>query len=72
MEYEKGCLMIQVKNTYDSFVSIENAKLLTRKKEKTLHGIGLESVKAVVEKYNGLFNIDRGEQEFVVEILLYL
>lgn len=72
MEYEKGCLMIQVKNTYDSFVSIENAKLLTRKKEKTLHGIGLESVKAVVEKYNGLLNVEPKEQEFIVDILLYL
>lgn len=35
------------------------------------HGIGLNSVKDVVEKYNGEFKTEYDDREFCIRIILY-
>ncbi|MDE7424669.1 MAG: ATP-binding protein [Lachnospiraceae bacterium] len=40
--------------------------------DKYLYGIGLQSVNTIVEKYNGLLEIEHNDQEFTVSILLYI
>ena len=71
-DMDRGNAFIRVKNRYDSVVNCVNGKFLTRKEESQLHGIGLKSVDAVVQKYNGLVDIEYDETEFVVNILMYL
>lgn len=72
MEYEKGALFIQIKNSYDSVLNKDSEKLITRKKQKNLHGIGLQNINSIVEKYNGGLEIEHTESEFILNILLYI
>lgn len=72
LEYEKGTLYICVTNNYDSIIHIVNDTLMTRKEDYNLHGIGLKSVKKIVEKYNGTLDIEYSKKEFTVDILLYV
>ncbi|MCI8407924.1 MAG: GHKL domain-containing protein [Lachnospiraceae bacterium] len=72
LEYDKGSVFIHVKNSYDSLIRFVNGKIVTRKKDEYLHGIGLQSVNTVVEKYNGLLDIEHNNREFIVNILLYM
>lgn len=72
LEYDKGSVLIQVINSYDSLVRFSNGKILTRKEDEYLHGIGLQSVNTVVKKYNGLLDIEHDNLEFTVNVLLYM
>ena len=69
---DRGNAFIRIKNSFDSVVRHINGEFLTRKEERYSHGIGLKSVDAVVQKYNGLVDIEYDEREFVVHILMYL
>lgn len=72
MELDRQVLYINIKNTYDQVVRIENNKLMTRKSDKNSHGIGLENIRFIVNKYNGQLDINYDEDFFEVDILLYL
>ncbi|GEM_PF-150910 len=74
-----GVLTIQVINTYDtSQLCIKNGRPYSTKKDKTWHGIGLNSVTHTIKKYNGVFEFNYSEQQigekhrFTVKVLLYL
>lgn len=45
---------------------------MTSKKDKKSHGIGLESVKRMVEEMNGMLDIQWKESVFTVNIMFYL
>jgi Histidine kinase-, DNA gyrase B-, and HSP90-like ATPase. len=72
MKYDKGRLMIQVDNSYIGEINEANGKLLTSNSDKENHGIGLQSVAKVIQKYNGTINIDYKDNIFSVSLLLYL
>ena len=44
----------------------------TRKENKELHGLGIKSVKKTVNKYNGIMEISSENNEFMVNVILYL
>ncbi|MBQ9990225.1 MAG: GHKL domain-containing protein [Lachnospiraceae bacterium] len=68
----KGSLMITVKNPFEGEIKKESSgRLLTRKKDKKNHGIGLSSVAHVVEKYNGELMLKHDDHIFSAELLLY-
>ncbi|WP_394522603.1 sensor histidine kinase [Lacrimispora sp. JR3] len=74
-----GVLTIQVINTYDaSKLCIKDGRPCSTKKDKTCHGIGLNSVDHTIAKYNGVLEYDYGKQQdgeknlFTVNVLLYL
>ena len=46
--------------------------LLTRKKQQALHGIGMQNISDVVDKYGGWKSINIDENIFEVQIVLYL
>ena len=46
--------------------------ILTTKSRKEGHGIGLQNVKLVVEKYHGQMEPQHTEKSFQVKILLYM
>lgn len=71
MKYKCGVLFITVKNAYDGIISCQNGEIRTRKDDKALHGIGLKSVRTVVEHYNGNMEIEYDEQVFCVRIMIY-
>lgn len=46
-------LSIKIINETDGNFRIENNKIITTKKQKELHGFGLQSISEIAEKYNG-------------------
>ena len=46
--------------------------MVTRKKNGSAHGIGLENVQNIVEKYDGILDLEYENKKFVTSIILYL
>lgn len=70
-EYDRGIIFIVIKNSYDGNLSVSDNKYQTTKSyEKSMHGIGLQSIKATVEKYNGEINVEHNDSEFKVHTIL--
>lgn len=72
MKYLKGILFILIQNTYDGKLEIKGKEIVTRKKQKENHGIGLKNVKKIVEKYSGDYQISTEGNIFSTTIFLYL
>lgn len=76
IELRQGFLRIQIENSYDGKVNFDKEKvhkrLLTTKKTKGLHGIGLENVRKIVEKYDGIMEICPDGNIFRVTLILYM
>lgn len=77
MRYEKNVLIITVINAFNGeILRNREGKIMTKKKDSDMHGIGLESVRKVVEKYHGSFVIETGEteshlKEFKIKAILF-
>lgn len=70
-KYCKGVLVIKVKNNYKQPVVTKNKKFISNKKKTELHGMGIESIKRIVNIYNGTVDIDYENNMFSVCIVLY-
>lgn len=71
LNYDKGMLFLDIWNSYDGKVVKKNGTYLTTKSNSEGHGIGLGSIKKVVEKYNGTMKITDTNNIFDVRIMLY-
>jgi sensor histidine kinase regulating citrate/malate metabolism len=67
---DKDVLRINIKNKYNGVVLYKGDKIITSQKDKLNHGIGLMNVKNVIDKYQGIFNIEITENDFSVIVLL--
>lgn len=72
MKYDKNILYIMVKNTYNSTITKIDGNLLTTKKDKRNHGIGIQSIKNSVDKYDGTMEYIYDDRYFKTYIMLYL
>lgn len=72
VRYNIGNVNIDIKNSYNGELNYRNGKIETKKHDKNMHGIGLESVKTAVEKHYGTMDIHHNNKEFHVNIMLYL
>ena len=70
MTYRKNVLSIQVSNPYVGSLRQKQGRLLTTKQQKAQHGIGLQSVKHIAEKYGGQLEIDSQQQLFTAAVWL--
>lgn len=68
--YNQGMIKIFIENAYTSVLNRKNDIFKTTKKNNLLHGIGIESVKNTIQKYNGIINFNYDETSFKVEIVL--
>ncbi len=71
IKYDRECLIVKIENSFDNHVIVKKEKLQTRKENHELHGIGLQSVGNIVDKYHGDLNIVYKENIFSVMVLLY-
>ena len=72
---QKKFIIIKVKNSYVTVLFCfhdgnKNNELKTTKKDKEYHGIGLKSIKRIVEKYQGEFELEFKEKEVETTALL--
>lgn len=72
IKYKAGALFITVKNSYDGIIFRNEGEILTKKENKLFHGIGLKSVQATVDKYDGEMSIKYDDTQFIVKIMLYV
>lgn len=63
-------LIIFVSNSIKSSVLKDNKNLETSKPDKELHGIGIKSIKNIVEKHNGMIQFYEEEDEFCCHIMI--
>lgn len=63
-----GNLMLTVDNTFDGIINFENENFISRKREGEQKGIGLASVMAVVDKYDGLLRWEETNGWFLVSV----
>lgn len=64
----KNYYIIRCENSKTNKVIIRNNKILTSKKDKFLHGIGVDSIKSSIKKYNGELKIKNSEFKFITSI----
>jgi len=70
IDKKRDYIFIEVKNTIDKSILKENPNLLTTKHSKLNHGIGVRSIKKIVEKYDGIINYYEKGNIFSCNILL--
>ncbi|MBQ8011029.1 MAG: GHKL domain-containing protein [Oscillospiraceae bacterium] len=68
----KAYLVVIVTNSIGASVLKENPDFKTTKKDQLHHGLGLLTVKDIVEKYDGIFNIDEEGCSILVDVRLKL
>lgn len=68
----KGRLIIHISNTYNNNIIIKEGNFVTTKSDKKNHGLGIKSVKSIVEKYDGELSISCNNHVFDVTTFLYL
>lgn len=88
VKLKQGVLRIEVENSFGQELLIEkpskgsnnsmegvlrnDIRLYTTKRDKGEHGIGLVSVRKIVEKHNGIMEIYPKENHFFVKLILYI
>jgi len=71
MKFSGGVLFLQIKNSYEGIVKIENGRVHGKKSLKH-HGIGLRSVQDLIKEQKGSIDIEVTNDFFVVEGMIPL
>lgn len=68
----EGQLFYVIKNSFDGAIKTRGSILHTTKEESNYHGIGLKSVKNVLEKYHGFFTFhyDREQKQVSITVMI--
>lgn len=72
MKTKQNVMFINIVNSFSGEVKLQNNKLLTTKNNEEQHGIGLNSVKRMVDEMNGSINIKWESGYFNVSVMLYM
>lgn len=68
----KSYYIIKCENSKTNKVIIKNNKIISSKKDKYFHGIGIESIKSSLKKYDGELEIENEENKFISIIYIPL
>lgn len=63
-------LLIHVENHFEGTLELRNGIPLTTKDDKDYHGYGMLSIRHIVEKYGGNFEISTEDRLFQIDIML--
>lgn len=63
-------VLIIMSNNYIGEISRKDNVFITSKQDKTLHGIGMKSIRSSVEKYQGEMDVSIRENKFILKIML--
>ncbi len=66
----KGYYVIICENSKNNKIIVKNNKIFTSKKDKFFHGIGIESIKSSIKKYNGELKIKDSKYKFIATIYI--
>ncbi|WP_371025237.1 ATP-binding protein [Paraclostridium ghonii] len=68
----RSLYIIKCENPKNNIIKLKNGLILTNKKDKFLHGIGISSMKNSIEKYNGNLEINDLNNRFLINICIPL
>lgn len=68
----KSLYIIKCENPKNNIIKFKSGKILTNKKDKFLHGIGISSMKNSIEKYNGNLEVNDLNTRFLINICIPL
>lgn len=63
---------LEISNPMGGILQRENNRILTTKAEKGNHGIGLQNVYDIVEKYGGDYHITTQNQEYTIQMIFHV
>lgn len=72
IKYTKGRLFLKINNSFDGTIVKEKGTIITSHRDKNNHGLGLESVKTVLEKYNGTIEFKHDSNKFHTALLMFV
>ena len=72
MKYIKGRLIITIDNSYNGILNKKEGEFFTTNIDKENHGIGLQNVKSVLEKYNGNIDFEYDNYNFHTIVSMYV
>lgn len=70
--HNTGLLYIEVRNTFNGNLRRRGGHFLTTKEQRKFHGHGINNIRNVVEKYDGVSSFFVEGDEFVANISLYI
>ena len=65
-------ILLQSENFYTGELTFENGLPITTKNDKNYHGFGMQSIRMIVEKYNGTMTTFASDNIFHLNILFNL
>lgn len=68
----KSYFIITCENSKINKLKFKNSKLITSKEDKFLHGIGIQSIKSSIKKYDGELEVIDGKDNFILNIYIPL
>lgn len=71
IEFSSNQLKLNIVNSFDGDLNTKGERLMSRKRNDGLHGFGLVSVQKIVNKYEGIMNIDYTHNTFTTKILIF-
>lgn len=72
IKYIKGTVIFNVKNSFDEATLNKNNNLFYKKGKFNNYGLGLLSVKEIVEKYKGVLEVKFNRSNFETYVLIYI
>ncbi|MDE7430260.1 MAG: GHKL domain-containing protein, partial [Lachnospiraceae bacterium] len=67
---ENGYFSLEISNSKINSVSEKQGVFMTDKDNQKMHGLGIASMKEIVERYKGTIDIQYTEEEFTVVTLI--
>lgn len=64
-------LYVKISNPYSHVLRFQGKALMTSKKDKSMHGIGLKSVERLVNEQKGYMRLNWDDHIFMVELVLF-
>lgn len=68
--YKNGFFSYEISNTKQNDIHSKKGQILTDKKDRTVHGIGLKNIREIVERYDGTIDISYDENTFTVTAII--
>jgi len=72
IKLKQSVLYINVENSFNGEVKLKEQKIMTSKSDTKEHGIGLDSVKRMVDEMNGMLDLRWKKDIFCVNVMFYL
>lgn len=67
-----GMFYLEIKNPMEGELQLEKGRIMTTKNEKEYHGIGLQNVRDMLERYKGEYHIMTEKNEYIIQMVFFV